>query len=260
MRTLISSTILFITVFILLAGCSNQKDDGQNDSSDLMVSAAISLTDALDDIKDVYESDHDVTLTFNLGSSGKLAQQIENDAPSDIFISANQDWMDRLEDNDKINSDSRTDLTGNSIVLISGKNTDLDVNAISDIPSEDLNQIAVGNPDSVPAGKYTEQALKDTGIWDDIQDNIILAKDVRQVLTYVETGNTDIGFVYKSDALTSDNKVDIIAEVAGAAHDPIIYPGAITKESDQKDEASAFLDFLTSDEAQEIFETYGFTN
>lgn len=259
MRNIIASLIVLLTAaFILLTGCADTNEN--NDARvDLMVSAAISLTDALQELKTVYEKEHNVSLTFNLGSSGKLAQQIENDAPSDVFISANEDWMDRLVEKNKIDSESLIDLTGNAIVLITGEDTDRAIDSISDIQPDELDQVAIGNPDSVPAGKYTEQTLKNLHLWEPIGDHIILAKDVRQVLTYVETGNTDLGFVYESDAQTSD-KVKIMAIADDALHDPIIYPGAVVSESNQQDAATQFLEFLTTREAQAIFKKHGFTN
>src|SRR5699024_8078936 len=172
-----------------------------NDEVELMVSAAISLSDALDEIKTKYEADHNVSLTFNLGSSGKMAQQIQQGAPSDIFISANQDWMDRLGDDGDIDVNSGIDLTRNNNDLNTANHSDINRQFLSDIDEYDFDQIAVGNPESVPAGKYTEQALMKLDLWKVLEDDIILAKDVRQVLTYVETGNADIGFVYESDAL-----------------------------------------------------------
>lgn len=262
MKRKVTLIVLFFTVLVLLNGCTNKEASNEtskenNDEVELMVSAAISLSDALDEIKTKYEADHNVSLTFNLGSSGKMAQQIQQGAPSDIFISANQDWMDRLEDDGDIDVNSRIDLTGNTIVLITANHSDIDIQSLSDIDEYDFDQIAVGNPESVPAGKYTEQALMKLDLWKDLEDDIILAKDVRQVLTYVETGNADIGFVYESDALSSD-KVMITTEAESDMHDPIIYPGAIVEDSDHKEEAKEFLDYMSTDEAQDILEKHGF--
>jgi len=255
----ITLIVLLFTVLVLFNGCSNNGKSSNDDNEEvkLMVSAAISLSDALDEIKTVYEADHNVSLTFNLGSSGKMAQQIQQGAPSDMFISANQDWMDRLEDEGEIDTDTRIDLTGNTIVIITGKNSNNDIQSFSDIPELDLDHIAIGNPESVPAGKYTEQALRNLDMWDSLEDDFIMAKDVRQVLTYVETGNADIGFVYESDALSSAS-VTIATEVGDDMHDPIIYPGAIVKDSNHKDEAQKFLDYLLTDEAQDILIKHGF--
>src|SRR5690606_7964798 len=126
-----------------------------------------------------------------------------------------------------------------------------------DIDTDDVEQVAIGHPESVPAGMYTEEILKKLGKWDQMEDKLVLAKDVRQVLTYVETGNVDIGFVYASDALIS-NKVKVIAKASSSWHEPIIYPAAVIADTDYKEEATAFTTFMKTEEAQEIFKKYGF--
>src|SRR5699024_10612248 len=188
--------------------------------------------------------------------SGTLAQQIQQGAPVDLFISANAEWMDKLEQSGDIHPATREVLVNNELVLIGKKDTEI----LPFTNAEDFDStltVAIGNPDSVPAGNYTKQSLEGLGVWDQIEDNLVLAKDVRQVLTYVETGNADIGYVYKSDALSSD-KVEILATVESDLHDPIVYPAALIKASEKEEEAKDFMQFLLSDEAQEIFEQYGF--
>ncbi|HLR67646.1 molybdate ABC transporter substrate-binding protein [Virgibacillus alimentarius] len=260
--------ILFLLLFVVLAiGCSNNSENTETKSNrtesenseemNLTISAAASLTDALDEIKSIYEKENQVKLTFNFGGSGSLAQQIQQGAPADVFISANQDWMDTLEEEEKIIVDTRSDITGNNLVLITGKSSTLDYEKVEDMNDKDVEQIAIGNPESVPAGKYTEQSLKNMKIWDKLEDSIILAKDVRQVLTYVETGNVDIGFVYESDAETSD-KINKLTTVDKDVHDPIIYPGAVIADTEHEQEAKDFLNYMETDQAQEILEKYGF--
>src|SRR5699024_1584359 len=156
-------------------------------------------------MQEMYENEHNIKLTFNLAGSGTLAQQIQQGAPIDLFISANQNWMDTLENDNMIDSSTREDMTGNNLVLITHKDSTLSYQSFEEISAEDVDEIAVGNPESVPAGGYTKDTLTSLGMWESLEDHIILAKDVRQVLTYVETGNADIGFVYESDALTSEN-------------------------------------------------------
>lgn len=261
-------TSLLLIVTLIFGACSNESEEadanGTNnstandaDSVELTISAAVSLTDALHEIKAIYEEENNVELTFNFGGSGTLAQQIKQGAPVDVFISANQDWMDTLQEEELILDDTRDDVTGNSIVLITQKDSALDYESIEDISADDLDQIAIGNPESVPAGNYAEQTLKHIGLWDDLEDKFVLAKDVRQVLTYVESGNTDIGFVYESDALTSD-QIKILTAAERDWHDSIIYPGAIITDTKHENEATAFLDYLLSDEAQNVLEKYGF--
>lgn len=262
---------LFISFFILLfllllsTGCSqtntengSSKTKTAEKQTELMISAAASLTDALNEMKQVYENEHkSVHLLFNLGGSGKLATQIEQGASTDLFLSADQKSMDNLERKSLVKADSRVDFTGNKIVLVGGKNNGITFNTLKDIDSRNLSQIAIGEPESVPAGKYAKETLEALGKWDAVQTKLVYAKDVRQVLTYVESGNADIGFVYSSDALTSD-KVNVLAEVEAALHTPIIYPAAIVTDSKNQAEALKFINFILSDVGQSILEKYGF--
>lgn len=250
--------LMTMTIFILGCTANSHSDKDKADVIPLTISAAISLTDALEDIKDIYEAQNDVELTFNLGGSGTLAQQIQQGAPVDVFISANQHWMDTLEAENFIQLDTRSNITGNRLVVITSDTSEFKEASMPDILTENIDKIAIGNPDSVPAGKYTEQMLHALHMWDKLEDNFILAKDVRQVLTYVETGNSGIGFVYESDALTSDT-VKVLTAVDGKLHDPILYPGAVLVDSKHSEAAHNFLSFLESDVAQEILENYGFT-
>src|SRR5699024_7784763 len=164
MKRKVTLIVLFFTVLVLLNSCTNKEASNEtrkenNDEVELMVSAAISLSDALDEIKTKYEAVHNVFLSFKLGSCDKMANPSQQGDPRNSFISANQDWIDRLEDDGDIDVNSRIDLTGNTIVLITANHTDIDIQSLSDIDEYDFDQIAVGNPESVPAGKYTEQAL-----------------------------------------------------------------------------------------------------
>lgn len=252
--------IVFILGFVLLlTSCSTNNDtEATEQPKELTISAAASLTDAMDELKEIYEAENNVELTFNFAGSGKLAQQIQQGAPVDVFISANESWLDTLLEEGLIDADSTTDVTGNKLVLIAEKDTTLAYDSFSDINVKELSNIAVGKPESVPAGEYTQKALEAIDKWEEIEPYIVYAKDVRQVLTYVETGNAEIGFVYESDALSSD-KVEILTESNPKEHDPIIYPGGVTTETEQEEVAEDFLAFMTSEEAQEILETYGFT-
>lgn len=265
---LLKKTYLFLLISILLlfgVSCSNQETGAKDhkgkqtteESVELTVSAAISLTDALKEIEKEYTKDHPVTFKFNLGSSGTLAQQIQQGAPVDVFISANEDWMDELEKGEEIDAATRQDVTGNSIVFITQKKQPAAVKKITQLNGNNVKQIAIGNPESVPAGKYTKETLTNLNKWDDLQDSFIMAKDVRQVLTYVESGNADVGFVYGSDAKTSD-KVTVTDTADQDLHAPIIYPAAVTKDSKHAKEAKDFIKYLESDEGQEKLEKYGF--
>lgn len=254
-RTLYVALLVIISLFT--AACANDPQADETETVELTVSAAISLTDALNEIKDAYEEDNNVNITFNFGGSGTLTQQIRQGAPVDVFISADQEWMDQLEEENIIIPDTRENITGNSLVMIANEESAMDYDSFENINGDDIGQIAIGNPESVPAGKYTEQALKTIGLWEELEDKFILAKDVRQVLTYVESGNADIGFVYESDTLTSDS-IQTIASADPNWHDPIIYPGAVVANTEYEEEATAFAAYLLSDEAQEILSKHGF--
>ncbi|MFD2130707.1 molybdate ABC transporter substrate-binding protein [Pseudogracilibacillus auburnensis] len=239
---------------------TNESDEGtksEGEPAELFISAAASLTDAMDEIKPLYEEEHNVELTFNFAGSGKLAQQIQQGAPVDVFISANENWMDTLVEENLIKEDTRVDVTGNKLVLIVRKDSTIDYSSFEDIELDDVEQIAIGNPESVPAGEYTEAVLKAIDKWDELESKFVFAQDVRQVLTYVETGNAEIGFVYESDAISSD-QVKILTESDPSMHDAIIYPGAVTADSEQEEKANQFIEFLLSDEGQEILGKYGF--
>lgn len=266
--------LIALLLFVAVIGCSQNKaveehtnvgieqaqHEVQSDVKqiELTISAAISLTDALNEMKDVYEKEHkEVTLTFNLGGSGKLAQQIEQGAPVDIFLSADTKWMDELESKSLVVTNTRVDFTGNKIVLITNKDNELGLNSFKDIDSSTLTHIAVGEPTSVPAGRYTKEALIAIGKWERVQSKLVFGQDVRQVLTYVESGNADMGIVYLSDAVTSE-KVTIKAEAQPQWHSAIIYPAAVTAESKNKQEAKKFINFLQGEQGQAILEKYGF--
>ncbi|MFD1927340.1 molybdate ABC transporter substrate-binding protein [Sporosarcina siberiensis] len=258
--------LLFSIVFLLvLSGCvqtsaTEENPKAEKDTAEtvrLTVSAAVSLTDALEEIKTNYEKNTDVELIFNLGGSGSLAQQIQQGAPVDVFISANQDWMDTLDEQDLILKSTREDITGNKLVLIAGSSSNLNYRLVNDISADDIKQISIGNPESVPVGKYSEQVLKNLKMWNDLENKLILGKNVRQVLTYVETGNVDIGFVYESDALSSEN-IKILTTVEDGLHEPIIYPAAVLTDTKHEKESTEFVTYIASEEAQKVLAKYGF--
>jgi len=256
--------MLFAFVLLVLSGCEEKNSTKENTkivketdrSVSLTVSAAVSLTDALEEIKSKYEKDTNVELIVNSGGSGSLAQQIQQGAPVDVFISANQDWMDTLEEEHLILNETREDITGNKLVLIANSSSDLNYLSVNEISADGIEQLSIGNPGSVPAGIYSEQVLRNLNIWKDFKNKLILGKDVRQVLTYVATGNVDIGFIYESDALTSD-AIKILATVDDSLHDPIIYPAAVLSDTKHKKESSEFVTYLASEEAQKILSKYG---
>lgn len=254
----IAVSIVVAMSMILLVGCGGE-DENSADKPEVTVLAAASLTDSLDEIIEEYEKDSDCTITPSYAGSGDLVQQIEGGAPCDIFVSASKSNMDQLEDEDFIDSDTRKDLLGNTLTLVATAEKK-GVVTMDSLTSGDVETIAIGEVETVPAGKYASQVFDNMGITDAVKDKIVYAKDVKAVLNYVETGDADCGFVYKTDALLLDeSKGVIVGDVDGELHDPIVYPAAIMKDAPQAEYAADFYEFMQSDFAKEVFEKYGFT-
>lgn len=227
------------------------------DSVQLTVSAAISLKETLQEIQNLYQTKQpNIQIFYNFGSSGSLQQQIEQGAPVDLFISAGKKQMDTLQSQNLLLPQSRLNLLTNQMVLITPK-TEQTINQFQDLTQPEVKKIALGEPRSVPAGQYGEEVLKYYHIFDIIKPKIIYGKDVRQVLTYVETANVNAGLVYVTDAQSS-NLVRIAATAPNESHQPIVYPVAILKDSKNITETQAFLQFLSSNSAKTIFKKYGF--
>lgn len=262
-KTVTFLTSLFV-ILLLVTACSQDNTGKPTNPSNkknhntLTISAAVSLKDAMDIIQSQYQDLHpEVTLNFNFGGSGSLQQQISQGAPVDLFFSAAEDKFDILVEEDSINEGDRINLLGNELVLVAPKGQKT-IRDLDDLSNHEVNKIAIGTPETVPAGKYAKESFENMNIWGDIKEKIVYAKDVRQVLSYVETGNIDAGVVYKSDALMS-NQVDIIATIDADTHTEIVYPVGVLKDSKQYESAKDFYTYLQSDEALKVFEEYGFT-
>lgn len=224
---------------------------------ELTVSAAISLKDALDEIARLYRSEKpDAALHFNLGASGTLQLQIEQGAPVDLFISAAPKQMDTLESKNLLLPGTRRDLVRNRVVLIVPENK-TSVSAFQDLTRPEVKVIAVGEPETVPAGKYAQEVLTHLGVYEQLKAKFVLAKDVRQVLTYVATGNADAGIVYATDAQTT-TRVKVVATAPEESHSPVIYPVAVIKSSKNPSAAKEFIEFLLGSGARAVFQKYGF--
>lgn len=255
----LSFLIPVILIMLCAAGCTSKGQVAEDENVEITVSAAASLTDALNEITTSFEKDYPtIKVTYNFGSSGTLQQQIIQGAPADLFFSAAEDQFDELVKEEVIDKAKMVDLVGNKIVLVTPKESEKEIKSFQDLKAN-AQKISLGTPETVPAGKYAKEMLENAGVWDMVEDNMIFAKDVRQVLTYVETGNVDAGIVYNTDALIS-SKVDVIATAEEGTHTPIIYPLGILKESDHPKEAEIFFDYMQSEKALTILEKYGFSN
>lgn len=228
------------------------------ESVELIISAAASLTDVTGELSAAYAKiAPNVKLTFTYGASGALQTQIEEGAPSDIFLSAAQKQMDALEEKSLLLDGTRRDLLVNQVVLITPKGSGKDIKSFDDAGTDKVGKIALGEPKSVPVGQYSEEIFTSLKTLDTVKTKAVYGSDVRQVLTWVESGDVDCGVVYATDAATSD-EVEIVAQAPEGSHKPVVYPAAVLKSSKSADAAKAFLDYLSGDEAKSIFEKYGF--
>ncbi len=255
--------LLFFAAMMLLfavSGCSTKEESKKHEGSakkvELTMSAAASLQDALNDIKMDFENEHpNVKITFNFGASGALQQQITQGAPVDLFFSAAEDKFEKLVQDGQIEKKNGINLLGNELVLVVPKDSTKDIKGFEDLANAE--KISIGTPESVPAGQYAKETLENLHLWTNVEKQVVYAKDVRQVLTYVETGNVDAGIVYKTDALSS-SKVKIAAEAEENTHQPIIYPVGVIKDSSNQKEAKQFYQYLQNEKSMKTFEKYGF--
>ena len=246
--------ILTFGMILLLAGCGQKAQPVS-----LTVAAAASLTDVTKKLAEDYKTvAPNVTLNFTYASSGALQTQIEQGAVVDVFLSAAQKQMDALAQKDLLQKDSRVDLLENKVVLIVPKNSTLQLAGFADLATEKVKKIAIGDPASVPAGQYAKEVFTSLKIWDSVEEKANLGSDVRQVLTWVESGEVDCGVVYSTDAAISA-KITVICEAPADSVQKIIYPAAVIKSSKHTAEAGAFLKYLKTAKAAAIFNEYGFT-
>jgi molybdate transport system substrate-binding protein len=247
---------IVLLLLFAAAGCGTVSPQGRG--AEILVSAAASLTDCLQEIKAGYEASRpNVTVRLNFGASGALRRQIEQGADADLFISADGKNMQALLDRQLIDETRHAALLSNELAVVVPADSDLRIDSLDGLLREDVRHVAIGDPDTVPSGTYAREALEHLGLWDAVQPMVVYGNSVRQVLAYVETGNADAGFVYRTDALASD-QVRMVLAVDPAGHSPILYEVGIVRSSGNRDEAEAFYEYLRGAEAREIFLRHGF--
>lgn len=247
--------MITILLFLLLSGailigCR------QKEPKELLIGAAASLEPAMEEIKGLYvEENPEVTLSFTYASSGDLEKQIRQGAPINVFISAAQKQMDSLEEDGLIVSESREDLLTNEIVLVVPGDSTLGISGFEDITKAGI--IAIGDPESVPAGQYAKEILDGLGIWDEVLVKSTLGKSVTEVLSWVSSGNADAGIVYRTDAASNDG-VSIIETAPEGSYTKPVYPVSITSSTEEKAAAEDLINFLNGSAAEKVFVDYGF--
>ncbi len=239
--------------FVFLTACGET-----DDKIELNISAASSLREAIPEIMEAYNLEHpEVSFIGTYDSSGTLQTQIEAGAPCDVFISASTKQMNALNDGGFVMESTITNLLKGKLVLIVPAESSLGLENFEDVTSDSVKLIAVGDVDSTPVGQYTQKVLENIEIWEQIKEKTNYGTNVANVLAWVESGDVDCGFVYATDAATSD-KVIVINQAPEGSADEIIYPAAVVESSEKEEAAKEFLEFLSGDTARSIFEKYGF--
>lgn len=225
----------------------------------ITVFAAASLTNVLQDLGDAFAKDTSIPVHFSFAASSALARQIENGSRADMFVSADLEWMDYLQARELIQTASRQDLLGNQLVLIAPSDSKIDLKIAPHFAlaaALGSNRLATGDPDSVPVGRYAREALKNLGVWQDIEARLVRAESVRSALAFVDRGEAALGIVYATDAMI-DSKVRVIGVFPPDSHLPIIYPAALTKGS--RPATEKFLAYIRGPAGDLAFKHYGFT-
>lgn len=227
-------------------------------TKDITVSAAISLKNAFEEIGRLYESQYGTKCVLNFGASGDLAKQIAGGAPVDVFASAAQKDMDDVDTQGHIVAGTRADFVANSLVLIVPAGIKTSLKSFEGLRVAEIKKIAVGNPKTVPAGRYAEEVFDSYQMLSSLKDKFIYAENVRQVLDYVARGEVDAGVVYATDAASRSKEIKIVAAAPETSHRPVVYPIAVVKGTKSEADAKAFIALVLSPEGKKILQKHGF--
>ena len=249
-RALIAASVAFVASVLPLHASAD----------DVLVFAAASLKPALDEIIATPEAKAIGEIKASYAASSQLAKQIEAGAPAALFISADQDWMNEVASKQKIVAATRVDLLGNALVLVAPKDSTISLkiapkfNLVGALGND--GHLALGEPNSVPAGKYAKASLTQLGVWDAVQPHVVSADNVRAALNFVAKGEAPLGVVYRSDAV-SEPAVRVVDTFPATSHAPIVYPAAVLSDHDTP-AAHKLLDLLHAPATQAVFRRYGF--
>jgi molybdate transport system substrate-binding protein len=216
------------------------------------------LSDVLSELSPAFKKKSGVTIRLSFASSSALARQIEHGAAADVFVSADQDWMDYLQARTLLNAASRRDLVGNRLVLIAPADSTVKLEIVPGFPllaALGDGRLSTGDPDTVPVGKYARAALESLGVWKSIEPRLVRADNVRSAMVFVSRGEAPLGIAYSTDARV-DPTVRVVGTFPAATHAPITYPAAATKTA--RKAAAAYLEYLSSADTRETWKKFGF--
>ncbi len=253
-KLLLCTLLLFFSLVIPDINLSSAEP-----AMEITISAAISLKNGFEEIGKILEEKHPGTkVRFNFGATGDLARQIEAGAPVDVFASAAQKDMDQIDQKGLIASGTRMNFAGNSVVLVQSSLSKVRIERFEDLQKPEMKKIVIGNPKSVPAGRYAEEVLKYLNLWEVVKDKLIFAEHVRQALDYVARNEVDAALVYSTDAMIRPGEVRIVMKAPDRSHQPIVYPIGIVKESKNQPLAKEFITLVLSTEGRNLLKKYGF--
>lgn len=244
---------VFLPLLPLFAACGQaaEEEDAIN------IYAATSLQDSLESMEDELETALDTDVTFTFEGSGTLQEEIAGGADADIFFSASNTSMDVLEEEQLIDQESRQNVLANELVMIENAGEPEKLSGLDDLTTDAVDKLAAGTPTDAAAGIYTQEMMESLGVYDEIKHKIVQSRNVKEAVLFVASGETETGFVYATDAPSTD-QVDIVTAVDPGLHSPIEYPIALTAEGMEKEKAREALDYLAGPEAEEVFDSYGF--
>lgn len=247
--TLIARRAAALTLALLATGLAH--------AADVTVSAAASLTNAFKELAPAFEAAHPGTkVQFNFAASDALLAQVAKGAPVDVFASADQETMDKAQQQKLLVDGSRRNFVSNALVVITPAENGVTLKSLAELQQPTVKRIAIGRPEGVPAGRYAKAALEKANLWTALEPKAVFAQNVRQALDYVARGETEAGFVYATDAFVMKDKVRILFSVP--TETPISYPIAVTNGGTNADGGKQFLDFVASVAGQAVLAKYGF--
>lgn len=269
MKKLLIIAVIVLIAAVTIGSCSaglfdflggDTTNDTSLDGQEVNLAAAASLKNAFDDkLIPMFEEKYPgVKVTPTYASSGDLQTQIENGLEADVFMSAANKQMNALADEGLVDNDTNLQFLENKVVLIVPADSDSNITSFDDLKDVEGN-IAIGDPESVPAGQYAQEVLNNTGLWETVEPKLSLGTDVTAVLNQVAQGSADCGIVYATDAKSTDDVKVICEAPEDALKTPVIYPVAALKNSTDSEATQAFIDFLQTQEAKDVFVEYGFT-
>ena len=251
--------VLALACFTGLFWTAEMRAQSPAATQEITISAAISLKNAFEEIGKTFMQKHPgAKVIYNFGGSGDLARQIESGAPVDVFASAAQKDMDDIEKKDLIAANSRKDFAKNGMVLVKPAKSIIPAQTLTDLQKKEFKKIVIGNPKTVPAGRYAEQALRHFNLWDTIKDKLVFAENVRQALDYVARDEVDAGLVYSTDAMVRSKEVKVVMRLPDGSHQPVVYPMGVIKGTKVETLSRGFVNFVISTEGQRILSHYGF--